>query len=700
MAITVFGVLAIGLIIAQIVPEVAKVSEAASFTPRLKLSLPSLPEGSLVRDANGAEMGKLQGTENRIIIPLEEMSEELKATVLAVEDADFYDHDGVSVKSIFRAIRANSSSGEISQGGSTITQQLVKLSLVGNERSIERKVKEASLALQLEDQLCEGVSKVECKDRILQQYLNQIYLGQGTYGVEAASRAYFNKSAKDINWAEAATIAALIRNPTGYEPIGNPDTALERRDIAVSRLIDEGLLNEDEGKFINGIPLPTEISGRTAAKDSSSLSYVERKVRDELLRAEWLASTVEQRRYLIFNGGLDITTTIDPRAQGLAEAAAAKNPIKKRDPRTEVALAAVEPSTGAVRAIVGEAIINGTPIEIGDPVRGPRSGDGGFSSGSAFKPFTMIAALEKGFTISDTILGDPAPEALKEKWGVERPGEYPLDCPTRGHKTLSQHLARSNNCAFMRIQTSVGIDAVKQSAINLGVSADSLDPNDSNPACFTIGCAALVRPLDMALAFGTIANDGRKNPAHFVSKVEDRDGNVLYEFVPPNEQVIGVQTARQATEAMEGVVTGGTCTRCRLSSGQPVAGKTGTTEVAGGANIGAWFVGFSPQLSTAVWIGDPLDQQTALRSNPQGGRTSGLIWKDFMSSYLDGVPITQFSQPDAFSGGRKLPDSWGPTKPKAEGDPKDGDSGDDGDSPAPPEQREVTIIIEEYIVEE
>ncbi len=664
-AVAVLGVLTIALIAAAAVPELVKLPEAASFETRGRLSLPSLPEGSLVRDGNGNLMGKLQGTENRIVVPLSEMSDELKSTILAVEDADFYDHEGVSVKSIFRAVRANSSAGEVAQGGSTITQQLVKLTLVGNERSISRKIKEASLALQLEDQLCEGVSKRECKDRILQQYLNQIYLGQGTYGVEAASRAYFNKSAKDVNWADAAMLASVIRNPTGYEPINNPEVAADRREVALSRMVDEGLITQEQSEFISAVPVPTERFGRTAAIDSRSLSYIERKVRDELLNAEWLADTQEQRRYLIFNGGLNITTTIDPRAQALAEASAAKNPIESRDPRTEVALAAVEPSTGAIRAIVGEAVINGTPIEIGDPVRGPRSGDGGFSSGSAFKPFTMIAALEKGYTINDTILGDPAPEALKKKWGVERSGSYPLDCPTKGQQPLARHLARSNNCAFMRVQTSVGIDAVKQTAIALGISAESLDPDDENPPCFSIGCAALVRPLDMAAAYGTVANDGRRNPAHFVHRVEDRDGNVLFEAEPPNDQVISVQSARQATVAMEGVITAGTCSRyCRISSGQEVAGKTGTTEVAGGANVGAWFVGYSPQISAAVWIGDPLDQRTALRSNPQGANSAGVIWQDFMTAYLEGASLVDFADPAPYSGGKKLPDSWGPTTPR------------------------------------
>lgn len=658
--ITALGVVSIGLVASQVVPEMVGVSEAVSFSPRSQISLPKLPEGSTILDPAGNPVGALRGTENRMVVPLSSMSKEFIDTVLAVEDADFYEHDGVSGRSVLRAIKANSAAGGVQQGGSTITQQLVKLNLVGNEQTIKRKLKEASLAVQLEDQLCgEEIAKAQCKDIILQQYLNQVYLGQGAYGAEAAARTYFDKPASELNYAESALLASLIRNPTNYDPIKNPELAKSRRKVALGRMKAEGLLDADQAAFIDSLPLPTQVYGRTAARDSQSLSYTERKVRDELLEAEWLAPTVEQRRYLIFNGGLRITSTIDPRAQALAEMAAADNPIGERDPQTAVALAAVDPSTGAVRAIVGEIERDGVPIEIGDPVRGVRSGDGGFSSGSAFKPFTLVAALEQGYTIRDTIAGDPAPTKMKKMWGVELGRSYPRDCPTKGQQPLSSHLKASNNCAFMRLQSAVGFDAVRSTAVALGIKPGPLDPSNTRPACFTIGCDALVTPLDMADAYGTIANDGRRNPAHFVDRVTDRDGKVLFQYKPANEQVIRVDNARQATSAMEGVITGGTCTRCRLPNGQQAAGKTGTVEVGGSANTGVWFAGYTPHLSAAVWIGDPLDQRSALHSNPQGGRTAGIVWQRFMASYLEGAPVIDFPDPSTFKGGRRIPDGWG-----------------------------------------
>lgn len=658
--ITALGVVSIGLVASQVLPEMAAVSDAVSFSPRSQIKLPKLPEGSTILDPAGNPVGELRGTENRIVVPLSEMSPEFVDTVLAVEDADFYEHDGVSGRSVLRAIRANSAAGGVQQGGSTITQQLVKLNLVGNEQTIKRKLKEASLAVQLEDRLCgKEVAKAQCKDIILQQYLNQVYLGQGAYGAEAAARTYFDKPASELDYAESALLASLIRNPANYDPIKNPELARSRRKVALRRMQDEGLLDEDQVTFIDNLPLPTQVHGRTAARDSQSLSYTERKVRDELLAAEWLAPTVEQRRYLIFNGGLRITSTIDPRAQALAEQAVADNPIAESDPQTAVALAAVEPSTGAVRAIVGEVERDGVPIEIGDPVRGARSGDGGFSSGSAFKPFTMVAALEQGYTIRDTIAGDPAPTKMKKLWGVEPGRSYPRDCPTKGQQPIASHLKASNNCAFMRLQSAVGFDAVRNTAVALGIRPGPLDPSNSRPACFTIGCDALVTPLDMAGAYATIENDGRRNQAHFVDRVTDRDGNVLYQYEPANEQVIRTESARQAVDAMEGVITGGTCTRCRLPNGQRAAGKTGTVEVGGSANTGVWFTGFTPHLSAAVWIGDPLDQRSALHSNPQGGRTAGIVWQRFMASYLEGAPVIDFPEPQSIRGGRRIPDGWG-----------------------------------------
>ena len=655
LAIAAFGTFAVAMIAVAFLPEVSKLPESVSFKSPAKLALPALPESSKIVTEAGEPMGQLLGAENREIVPIDQVSEAMRNTLLAVEDSDFYVHDGVSAKSVFRALRANSEAGEVSQGGSTITQQLVKLSLVGNERSLARKLKEASLALQLEDQMCEGVAKKDCKDKILEQYLNTVYFGRGAYGIQAAAQTYFNKTAAELNVGESAVLTSLIRNPTGYDPIKYPKVAAERRRVVLLRMVEEKVATQAEADYINASPLPTQSFGRPAATTTQNLTYVERKIRDELVDAEWLASTEELRRYLIFNGGLKITTTIDPRAQQLAEAAAAENPVKASNPNSQVAMVTVDTQTGGVRAVVGEVDIGGQPIEIAQPLDGR-------SSGSSFKPFTLIAAIEAGYPVNSTISGAYMPLAKKKQ--IFAAGEsqlsrnYPEDCPSQGQVALSKALAESNNCVFMRLQGAIGFEKVKQTAAKLGLTESILDPLRGQAACFTIGCDALVRPIDMADAYATIGNDGKRNPAHFISKVEDRNGTVLYEYQPSDQQVIAPDVARQATSAMQSVITGGTARAASLGK-RPAAGKTGTTEVAEGANTDLWFVGFTPQATTAVWIGNPLSSTEGLRGgNIQGGRSAAVVWHDFMASYLANEPVAEFPAPAKSTKAQAITDPW------------------------------------------
>lgn len=652
--ITVAGVCAFGLIGYQLVPQVAELSHAASFDVSTKIALPELVEGSKILDMNGEPVGELVGAENRIVVPLGRISPKLQATVLAVEDSDFYQHHGVSAKSVLRAMRANSEAGSVSQGGSTITQQLVKLSLVGNEQSLQRKIKEASLAIQLEDQLCsaekksEGGSRRECKDRILEQYLNTVYLGRGAYGIEAAAQLYFGKPASELDWGESAVITSLIRNPTGYDPIRFPEVATRRREVVSGRMAEVGIITRKQADEITASPLPTETHSSVSSASAQDLSYYERKVRDELLDAEWLAPTEDLRRYLIFNGGLTITSTLDPRAQYLAQLASNSNPIAKANPETVAVVASVEPSTGAVRAVVGETDIPGKGlVELAAPSVGR-------SPGSSFKAFTLLAALESGYTIRDSILASPAPQKLYKGWGI-KDSTWPSGCKG-GTIELARAVAASNNCAFVRLQAAVGGTKVVEVARKLGINTIA-DAAASYPS-LTLG-GTNVRPLEMAGAYAAIANDGKFNPPHFVTKVTDRDGNVLFEFEPTNEQAIPAEIARQATVALEGVVTGGTYKGGSLPKGQPAAGKTGTNEAAGGENTDVWFVGFTPQMATAVWIGNPAGLTEMKGGRVQGGTVAGKVWHGFMAPYLADSPVTDFAQPKKITTARKvIPDPW------------------------------------------
>ncbi len=648
--IVVLGVVSTALVTSLLLPRVAGMGEAASFEQSSNIALPDLLEGSTILDMNGQPMGELVGAENRQVVDLDAISEPLQQTVLAVEDTDFYRHDGVSARSVLRALRANSDAGGVSQGGSTITQQLVKLSLVGDERSITRKVKEASLALQLEDQFCKDTTKRECKDQILEQYLNLVYLGRGAYGVEAASQLYFGRSASELGYEESAMIAALIRNPNGYDPIRFPELAQERRRIVTGRLAELDLIDDQEAERINATPVPSVVQNVASSASARELSYFERKVRDELLDAEWLAPTKELRRYLIFNGGLTITSTMDPRAQLLAEAAALENPVAELNPESVAVVASVEPSTGAVRGVVGESVIEGRgTVELALPTVGR-------SPGSSFKTFTLLAALEAGYGVRSSISASPAPRSLYDEWDLpEDTTTWPSGC-RGGTVDLVRATASSNNCAFVRLQAAVTGEAVADVARRLGIN--SLSDDAGSAPSFTLGGGAEVRPLEMAGAYAAITNDGVYNPPHFVTKVEDREGNVLFEYEPRTEQVISTEVARRATVALEAVVSGGTYSGGSLPDGRSAAGKTGTNELADGGNADVWFVGFTPQMSTAVWIGNPAGSIDLRGGRVQGGTAAASVWHDFMDVYLEDTPVLEFAEPDSLGDRDYIKDPW------------------------------------------
>lgn len=632
----------------QLIPAVGGLRSAISYEQGSGVALAELAEGSRVLDMNGDPIGELVGAENRVVVPLSDVSPQMRKTVIAIEDADFYKHHGVSLRSVLRAFQANSDAGAVSQGGSTITQQLIKLSVVGSEQTMARKLREASLALQFENQICRDLERVECKDRILAQYLNTVYLGRGAYGVEAGARMYFDKSASALDWGEAALLTALIRNPTGYDPIRYPETATKRRSIVLGRLVDEGLIGRSEADLLDISPLPRAVHTTDATERGRRLSYFERHVRDELLDAEWLAPTREMRKFLIFNGGLTITSTYDPRAQLLAASASASNPIAKANPDSVAVIAAVEPATGAVRAVVGETTTeSGRVLELAEPTVGR-------SPGSAFKTFTLAAALEEGYTLRDSISAAPAPTSLLKDWGITS-SVWPAGCHG-GSVTLARAISSSNNCAFVRLQAAVGGEAVVDVARRLGI--ETLDDGDAEIPSMTLGGVA-VRPLEMAAAYAAIANDGIYNPPHFVSKVVDKEGKVLYEYQPSRRHAISSDVAAELAKGLSGVVSGGTYSGGRLSDRREAAGKTGTNEAENYGNADVWFVGFTPQMATAVWIGDPAGQIRLKGGKIQGGNTAGRVWFNFMEPYHEGLPVIELPDPPrATTRAQYIKDPW------------------------------------------
>ena len=623
------------------------------------LSLKPLAERSYIYDSRGNKQGTLVNAqnENRVPVKLADVPETVVGSVLATEDANFYKHKGVNIRSIFRAIDANLQSGDGGQGGSTITQQVVKNSLVGNEHNLSRKLREAFLAVELEKQF--GSSKKVAKDKILERYLNSVYFGGGAYGVKAAAEYYFNKDITKLNWAEGAMLAALIRSPADYDPFRNPELAKKRRHIVYGRLVDTKRLTKDQVKVLDQVPLPTTPNNPAPPKD-----YFVEQVKQQLLdeASFGLGATPAARNQTVFSGGIKVFTTFDPVKQ--AEATAARNdtlPFNNGDgtfnvtnPKTgkltygTEAIASVEPQTGAVRVLVGG------PGYERDPSRADLTGLPGRQPGSSMKVFTLATLLENGYVPSDTVSG--------ARCTFKVPGQSKLYSPATdraGTGTITTMIQVSSNCGFLRLAQLVGNDKIVDMAHRLGVrtSLNLANPcgNDTDrcpPFNLTLGVEN-VPVLDMAAAYSVFANDGVQNKPYLIERIEDRNGKVIYQHQAKPERVVSVQTARLVTQVLQNNVRRGTGTNAQLNSGQPSAGKTGTTN----ESTDLWFVGYTPQLATAVWMGAPggaISLNHAELQGATGGRFAALTWGNFYDRMLAGQEIVPFPEPEPTRRGKSV----------------------------------------------
>lgn len=637
--------LVVAITAAALAGAIGGLAHTANSTKAAPIVLSPLAVRSVISDRNGKEIAVLFADEDRQEVSLDRVPEAVQTAVLTIEDRDFYIHKGVNPRSMFRALFSNVQAGGITQGGSTITQQLIKNSIVGSEQTIERKAREAILSVRLEQQMT--------KDEILERYLNTVYLGHGAYGMQAAAETYFNKTVDQLGWSEAALLSALIRNPVGYDPIRYPELAAKRRALVTRRLVAEHHITVAEAATITTAPLPAEtfsVQEATAQGQLAGANYFSEEVKQQLLALPELGATPQARYDSVFKGGLRVETPYDPDAQALAEKAVATLPDSKG--RFTAALASVDPHTGAVRAVVG-----GTDFEtqkINFATQGWRQ------PGSSFKFFTLMAAFDTGGVPTDTISGAspcrfPDPSAPKGVYQAENSGRS-----GKSGTILSQTLA-SSNCAFLRLGQSVGLDRVADMANRMGVR--TLNPRvgaDGRQAIAADGSYQVqegfvpsdilslpigskeVHPLAMAAAYATAANDGVYNPPYFISKVSDSRGKVLYEHRDAGVQVVSAQTARLVAQVLGQNVISGTGRNARLPK-QPAAGKTGTTQ----DNADVWFVGFTPQLSTAVWIGSPKDRaKVTLAGKTQfGADFPSRIWKAFMGPYHDDLPVEEFPEP-------------------------------------------------------
>jgi len=608
-----------------------------------KVLLTPLATRSVIYDSNGGEMALLFADEDRQEVPLSDVSEEVRQAIITIEDADFYHHKGVSLKSISRALKSDLGAGSVEQGGSTITQQLIKNSITGGQQTAERKVREAILAWRLEGQMS--------KDEILEQYLNTVYLGHGAYGLQAAAETYFNKSVTDLGWPEAALLASLVRNPTGYDPVAFPKVSTSRREVVVNRLMAEDEIDQATADAILDTPLPAEVFERSRATAQAQLvggGYFSESVKQYLLDLPALGATASERYDAVFKGGLRVYSTYDPTAQQAAELAVTKVPDSGG--KFFAGLASVDPRSGAVRAMVGGPDFETSKVNY--VTQGWRQ------PGSSFKYFVLMAAIEAGYVPNDTISGS-SPCRFPDPTGPK--GVYTA---TGGGKTasLTSQTLSSSNCGYLRLGQTVGLDKVADLANRMGmITVEAATNPDGTPTLKEIPIPAdilslplgskEVHPISMAAAYATAVNDGVYNPPYYVDKVTDAKGKVLYQHQVEGTRVVSVQTARLVTEVLAKNVVSGTGKKARLKE-QVAAGKTGTTQ----ENADTWFVGYTPYLSTAVWLGSPTGREKIVIKGRAvfGADYTAQVWNAFNAAYHADLPPLEFVEPEATRRGKSI----------------------------------------------
>ena len=542
----------------------------------------------------------LRGSESRVLVRFDQISPFMVQAIVATEDKRFYEHRGLDLRGIARALWADITHGKVVEGGSTITQQFVKNAYVSSKRTLTRKLKEAALAWQIEQRWS--------KNRILAAYLNTIYFGNGAYGVERAARTYFGHGAAKLTLPQAALLAGIPEDPARFDPIANPSAARARRAEVLGLMLQQGRITERDFHAAVRAPLPKTLHFPAATGPAPYFGeYVKQQLIDRFGTA------------CVFGGGMRVRTTIDLGLQKLARAAIAKWLPNPNGP--QAALVAIDPKTGAVLAMFGGNNFHQSQFNLA--VQGERQ------PGSSFKPFVLATALREGISPATTFTSHPVSIYIGGRyWDVHNyEGEYlgPID--------LATATAASDNSVFAQLTKLVGPANVVQTARSVGITS-KLQPY------FAIGLGAEpVNPLEMARAYATFANDGRRIDGSIFGDepraVTDVSGCGVKSHVnaPREKQVLSPTIDGILTQLLEGVVQHGTGTAAALP-GRGVAGKTGTTERYGDA----WFVGYTPQLAVAVWVGYPNKLRpmlTEFHGKPvAGGTFPALIWKTFTESAL------------------------------------------------------------------
>lgn len=558
-------------------------------------------ETTYVYDIKGTLLDSIHDEFNREVVDLNEISPELKRAVLAIEDSYFFSHHGINPTSVVRAMLANFEQGRTVEGGSTVTMQLVKNLFLTPERTISRKIAEAVLALRLE--------QIFSKDQILEMYLNQVYWGHNTYGVQTAAQSYFGKSAADLTLAEAAMMAGLIQAPENYSPFVNYELAKRRQATVLDRMLALNWITPEEAKAAKEQPIQL---GSITSFGVSRSPYLTEAVVQEL----------ESRfgKEAVLKGGMRVQTTFDLNLQAIAEETVREGHrrlLRQGVNADQMALVAVDPRTHFVKAMVGGVDYQASQYNRAiQALRQP---------GSAFKPFVYYAAFASGKYAPDSSIQD-SPVSYPDGYETYSPQNY--DGRFYGTMTIRAALEQSRNVPAIKLGQEVGINRVIEVCRTLGIKSP-IEPVTSLP----LGSVDLT-PLEMAAAYATFASGGWQSDTTYIVRVSDSTGQVLLDNTPKPQLVLDPWSVAALNQVLQGVITQGTGTNARID--RPAAGKTGTTS----SERDIWFVGYVPQLSVSVWVGN--DNYSPVGRGATGGGFVAPIWRQFMLRALDGVPVENF----------------------------------------------------------
>ena len=563
---------------------------------------------SQVFDSQGKLITTLHSDQNRLPIDINKVPKNLQNAFIAAEDNRFYDHIGVDPIGILRAVVTNLTNRGIAQGGSTITQQLAKNAFLSQDQTLKRKIQEAILALELE--------RKYSKKEILEMYMNQIYFGRGAYGIQTAAHTYFGKDVGDLTLAECAMIAGLPKSPNYYSSSVNEATA--RKNVVVGQMEKYGYITPSQAEEAKKSSL--DIKQKSTSNTTDETAYF----------IDYVTQEIAQKYGddALYKDGLKIYTTLDTDKQHAAVQAMRHLPETHTDDQgltqPQGAIISIDPKTGHILAMVGgrgQDSFNRASMAVRQP-------------GSAFKPFVYMTAMEHGMT-PDTIMEDK-----KVEYGGWSP--HNADNTYQGRMPLWKALALSVNTVAVQLADKVGPSNVIANAKKLGITTlvEDGSPNDDNLASAALGGLTKgVTPLEMAAAYGAFANKGVYIKPTAIVKILDRNGNVLEDNSSDVQktQVMSEKTAYEMTSMLEGVITRGTGTAASI--GRPAAGKTGTTD----DNHDAWFIGYTPDIVTAVWVGDDTGSQSL--GEIYGGTVPAQIWHDYMASAVSGTSADDFDVP-------------------------------------------------------